>query len=281
MAQENKYMNNNQSKKSVCCEKCYEVWFFKGENRDWCRDIKCSNCHSSQDLEGEKSKCCGANMGTIIQDDFPIDVCQKCGLPETEKQCCLHCRVLPQLKNIMTCDFKCPCHSKPVSEGRGHSVNNHKINSSLTDSMSNTLRSEEWEIEFDKLTEHETFYDCESAIEWVKNNKTLFSEEVYPESEFELDFDKVKSFITKLLTSERQRAYKEGKHDGYAEEGNKCYEHTESARADERKKMGEEVEKEFTSKLVHCGGCLKETIGCRQVGEFKSFLALLNKEKDK
>jgi len=59
-----------------------------------------------------------------------------------------------------------------------------------------------WEEEFDKLTDTSSCPDggCKEANEWLKNNKTLYSDEVYGEPMFDLDEDKIKAFIRQAVT---------------------------------------------------------------------------------
>lgn len=65
-----------------------------------------------------------------------------------------------------------------------------------------TKVNREWEEEFDKLTDTSSCPDggCTEANEWLKNNKTLYSDEVYGEPMFDLDEDKIKAFIRQAVT---------------------------------------------------------------------------------
>ena len=60
---------------------------------------------------------------------------------------------------------------------------------------------ESWEVEFDKL--------AEMPDDFAKVKESLYSEETYPESEYELCPDKIKSFISQKLLSTRQSTIKE------------------------------------------------------------------------
>lgn len=82
---------------------------------------------------------------------------------------------------------------------------------------SNALRSEEWEEDFDQQ----------------------FLQEVILDQEVRTVVKGIKLFITKLLTSERQREYLRGCKDENIISKDLC----ELARADERKKMGELIKK--------------------------------------
>ncbi len=159
--------------------------------------------------------------------------------------------------------------SKPVSEGKECEHKNTSPNViGLADEVcndcgskkymknrvtppSNALRSEEWEEEFDQQ----------------------FLQEVILDQEVRTVVKGIKLFITKLLTSERQRAYFEGVQNGI----NECKPEFDLARADERKKIGELIKKFCESKSW------KEDAGNEvvQLEDILDYLSKLVKHQDK
>ncbi|MBU1142019.1 MAG: hypothetical protein KKH92_00070 [Firmicutes bacterium] len=78
---------------------------------------------------------------------------------------------------------------------------------SIKDLIDNSVK------EFDKLTNTidcpDELYGKDSATEWLKNNKTLYSDEVYGEPMFDLDEDKVKQFLTDQIEKAVEETIKE------------------------------------------------------------------------
>ena len=110
--------------------------------------------------------------------------------------------------------------------------------------------------EFEELTNDDEisnkFARLEEAEKWLRENSDqhLFSNTTYPESEFELDKDKVLSFILKVA----DERYKEGFSEGFIE-GKK------EAKQDFKNKLTHETRK-FTDGFSHqkdCPECAKNT----------------------
>ena len=75
--------------------------------------------------------------------------------------------------------------------------------------------TERWEEEFDGLLPEDVgngnLYGAGSVDEWLQQNteKHLYCDTVYPESMCEIDADKVKSFIRRVVKSTEERGFKE------------------------------------------------------------------------
>lgn len=246
---------NNQSKKSECigvmiicglCEKPFCNGCFKG----------CPDCHSSQDLEGECKLClklkgacplCTRKGASITLEPKPV----------SEKKC--------EEKGYHTGYHT---SQEPVSEGKEKSqpfqcfqfgcwiapegiIHKKECKYNVDTPPSNALRSEEWEEDFDQQ----------------------FLQEVILDQEVRTVVKGIKLFITKLLTSERQREYLRGCKDENIISKDLC----ELARADERKKMGELIKKFCESKSW------KEDAGNEvvQLEDILDYLSKLVKPQDK
>jgi hypothetical protein len=74
-----------------------------------------------------------------------------------------------------------------------------------------TAAAQDWEKEFDKMTETPYFDSSEEANDWLKKNnkKHLFENYCYPESECELSEEKVKDFITQLLATQANAIFED------------------------------------------------------------------------
>lgn len=241
---------NNQSKKSVCCgaEKMIPGDYVSGVGV-FPGDPICSKCqkpwepcHSSQDLEGE---------------------CE-CGMPLLKGKDNLIC---------ISCDKRV---SKPVSEGKGEPKYQCKSCRKFFPKA--------------KIIEDALYFHCHNCMKEdcptpiTPPSNALRSEEELRKEWLEVGQMEFKMFagyasmvadwwIAKL-TSERQRAYFEGVQNGI----NECKPEFDLARADERKKMGEILEREIEIWFLRLHN-EPERWTVKQAMDYIS--ALLNKHQDK